>query len=237
MTRQSANDISTILRNAPLPSGLSSLSPRHIAYKTGTSFGFRDAWAFGSTPSVTIGVWVGRADGTPRPGAFARETAAPLLFRLFDLLPEEALPAEVTAVPAADPPASVLAPALHHLPARDGNPLLARFPRIVYPPPGAILALGPGQPVTLEAAGGVPPYRWAINGIPLKQPLVDQGTSWQPDGPGYLHVTLTDGQDHSVQEDVLLQWTPPDGPASRGQRQPRMISPRMISLHRPRSVR
>ncbi|MEJ0047654.1 MAG: hypothetical protein WDN04_17175 [Rhodospirillales bacterium] len=153
------------------------------------------------------------------------------------MLPEEALPAEVTAVPAADPPASVLAPALHHLPARDGNPLLARFPRIVYPPPGAILALGPGQPVTLEAAGGVPPYRWAINGIPLKQPLVDQGTSWQPDGPGYLHVTLTDGQDHSVQEDVLLQWTPPDGPASRGQRQPRMISPRMISLHRPRSVR
>ncbi len=62
-------------------------SARIIAWKTGTSFGFKDAWAIGVTPEFTIGVWVGNADGEPRPELVGLKAAAPLLFDLFDLLP------------------------------------------------------------------------------------------------------------------------------------------------------
>lgn len=57
-----------------------------IAWKTGTSYGFRDAWAIGVTPKLTIGVWVGRPDGTPSPGYFGAVTALPVLFRIHDFL-------------------------------------------------------------------------------------------------------------------------------------------------------
>lgn len=57
-----------------------------IAWKTGTSYGFRDAWAVGVTPKLTIGIWVGRPDGTPSPGYFGAVTALPVLFRIQDYL-------------------------------------------------------------------------------------------------------------------------------------------------------
>ncbi|MDR2239799.1 MAG: penicillin-binding protein 1C [Zoogloeaceae bacterium] len=56
---------------------------RGIAWKTGTSFGFRDAWSIGVSDRYTIGVWVGRPDGTPNPGFFGANIAAPLLVDLF----------------------------------------------------------------------------------------------------------------------------------------------------------
>ena len=74
---------------------------RRIAFKTGTSFGFRDAWALGTTPKVTIGVWIGRPDGTPNPGSFGAVSALPLLFELFDGISQASLGNE------AGPPASV----------------------------------------------------------------------------------------------------------------------------------
>ncbi|HET9047951.1 MAG TPA: penicillin-binding protein 1C [Chiayiivirga sp.] len=58
-----------------------------LAWKTGTSYGFRDAWAIGAAPGATIGVWIGRPDGTPLPGQYGAITALPLLFALHDLLP------------------------------------------------------------------------------------------------------------------------------------------------------
>ena len=60
---------------------------RQLAWKTGTSFGFRDAWAVGVTDAWTIGVWVGRPDGTPNPGFFGANVAAPLLGDLVAALP------------------------------------------------------------------------------------------------------------------------------------------------------
>ncbi|WP_353776939.1 penicillin-binding protein 1C [Winogradskyella sp. 3972H.M.0a.05] len=60
---------------------------KQIAWKTGTSFGFRDAWAIGTTKDYTVGVWVGNADGEGRPGLVGVQTAAPILFDVFDLLP------------------------------------------------------------------------------------------------------------------------------------------------------
>lgn len=59
---------------------------RGIAWKTGTSFGFRDAWSVGVSDLYTVGVWVGRPDGTPNPGFFGANIAAPLLVDIFDAL-------------------------------------------------------------------------------------------------------------------------------------------------------
>ncbi|KQY52854.1 penicillin-binding protein 1C [Lysobacter sp. Root494] len=60
-----------------------------VAWKTGTSYGFRDAWALGSTRRYTVGVWVGRPDGTPLPGQYGAVTALPLLFEVVDSLPTQ----------------------------------------------------------------------------------------------------------------------------------------------------
>jgi penicillin-binding protein 1C len=62
-------------------------SSRDIAWKTGTSFGFRDAWAIGVTPEYTIGVWVGNATGEGKQGLIGVKTAAPILFDVFNQLP------------------------------------------------------------------------------------------------------------------------------------------------------
>ncbi len=61
-------------------------SSKQIAWKTGTSFGFRDAWAIGATKDFVVGVWVGNADGEGRPGLVGVQTAAPILFDVFDKL-------------------------------------------------------------------------------------------------------------------------------------------------------
>ena len=60
---------------------------QQIAWKTGTSFGFRDAWAAGVTPRYAVGVWAGNADGEGRPGLVGVHVAAPVLFDIFDQLP------------------------------------------------------------------------------------------------------------------------------------------------------
>ena len=65
---------------------------RRVAWKTGTSYGFRDAWALGSTTDYTVGVWVGRPDGTPMPGQYGAITALPLLFEVVDSLPRSSGP-------------------------------------------------------------------------------------------------------------------------------------------------
>ena len=63
-------------------------SSRKVAWKTGTSFGFRDAWAIGITPEYVVSVWVGNATGQGRPGIIGVQAAAPVLFDVFNLLPE-----------------------------------------------------------------------------------------------------------------------------------------------------
>ena len=71
-----------------------------VAWKTGTSYGYRDAWAIGGTRRYTVGVWVGRPDGTPLPGQYGAATALPLLFEVVDSLPRQSGDAERLARPA-----------------------------------------------------------------------------------------------------------------------------------------
>ena len=72
--------VGNILIGAPPPDNA---PPGRIAFKTGTSYGYRDAWAVGYDGRMTMGVWVGRADGAPVPGLVGRATAAPILFDAF----------------------------------------------------------------------------------------------------------------------------------------------------------
>lgn len=65
---------------------------RELAWKTGTSYGYRDSWALGTSPDYSIGVWLGRPDNTPLPGTHALANAAPLLFRIAALLPPDRQP-------------------------------------------------------------------------------------------------------------------------------------------------
>ena len=81
-----------VLRNVNRPEGNENWEffnrAKNIAWKTGTSFGFRDAWAIGTTPEYVVGVWVGNADGEGRPGLTGHSAAAPILFDVYDALPQ-----------------------------------------------------------------------------------------------------------------------------------------------------
>lgn len=209
-TGEAADEIGEILRGAPLPDGIAPSRPRPVAYKTGTSYGFRDAWSVGYSPAYTVAVWVGRIEGSPRPGSFGRNTAAPLLFKLFDLLPleDDAVPWPRSASVEAMAP---LSPSLRRF--APGRPMLAAIeastPRIVFPPAGAVLDYrardGAATPIALEAAGGTPPYRWAVNGAPLPPPPLGTMPSWLPDGAGFARISLTDGDDRTASETVRLR--------------------------------
>ncbi len=189
ISQHAAADVAAILRAHPAPLGVAPDPAHPIAYKTGTSYGFRDAWAAGFTPGYTVVVWVGRRDNTPLPGATGRDMAAPILFHLFGLLPAEAAvsdTAPVSRVP--------VAPALARM---SGQPGL----RVMFPPGNVDLAYDPVAPIDLRAAGGQPPYRWLVDGRPLTPTL---HTLWSPDGPGFVHLTVLDRAGHSASADVRL---------------------------------
>jgi penicillin-binding protein 1C len=217
MTQHAARMITAILRSAPPPDGRMPggliRDPRPIAYKTGTSYGFRDAWAVGYSPSWTVGVWTGRADGTPRPGAYGRNTAAPLLFAVFDRLPTETEPDPLARVPDALRTATE-APVprgLRLFTERDSTrmPGSATPPRIQFPPDGAQLDLtqdsGGRGPLKLEANSGTPPYRWSVNGLPIPTPPYAAAPSWQPDGPGFVRVTVVDAAGRRASASVRVR--------------------------------
>ena len=185
--------VGDVLAGAPLPDGFASLPvalrDRRIAFKTGTSAGFRDAWAAGYSANWTVVVWVGHADGTPRPGQLGRLSALPVLFKAFSRLPAE----DNRAQPA---PADVLRVASYHeLPLRMrtlGPGADAHgAPRIAYPPADARIELGSREAVPLSALGGEGRLRWLVDGRPL------DGTSWVPDGPGTVRVAVVDEAGHS----------------------------------------
>ena len=131
---------------------------RRLAFKTGTSYGYRDFWAIGYDPEVTIGVWAGRPDGTPMPGHSGRLTAAPILFKIADLL-GPAPPRSET-----PPPAGALLVGRNELPLASAEarsrPLAqtaaSNGPKIVYPPDAALIEWH-GEELPLEATGGRAP--------------------------------------------------------------------------------
>jgi penicillin-binding protein 1C len=202
--------VTDILVNAPPPPGMLPAEvrrARHLAVKTGTSYGYRDAWAVGYDAQVTIAVWAGRPDGTPMPGRSGRITAAPVLFKIADLLG----PARPEAMP--EPPPGVLRvsrrelpPGLRRLdpsPREIGAGRDAGGPKIVYPPDGATVAWD-GAELALEATGGSFPLRWLVDGRPLPTAPPRRALYWQPDGDGFVRLTVIDGHGRSARATVRL---------------------------------
>jgi penicillin-binding protein 1C len=142
-----------------------------LAYKTGTSYGYRDAWAVGFDGRYVLGVWVGRPDNAAVPGLTGYATAAPLLFEAFERLPgphaplPKAPPDDIAARhrrPAGRPAA--LQPAR---PARSRRAAHGAAAVIVHPPDGASVDLDGPSLLALKLEGGAAPFRWLANGRPL----------------------------------------------------------------------
>jgi penicillin-binding protein 1C len=181
-----------------------------IAFKTGTSYGYRDAWSVGFDGKRTIGVWVGRPDGMPVPGLVGRAAAAPILFDAFARSGK--LPAALPAAPrgtliAANaklpPPLQRFRPSLA---SGDGGPPL----RIMFPPDGARLELAAGEgggvdPVALKISGGAAPLTVLVNGIPLGAASTRRTVFFTPDGPGFVRLTVMDAKGSADSVMVRLQ--------------------------------
>ncbi|HWB48264.1 MAG TPA: penicillin-binding protein 1C [Stellaceae bacterium] len=202
--------VNDILVNAPPPPGMLPAAvrrARRLAFKTGTSYGFRDAWAVGYDPEVTIAVWVGRPDGTPLPGITGRTAAAPVVFKIADLLG----PPAVKATPG--PPPGALLVARRSLPAGlqrlDPGPAERAGrdpggPKILYPPDGSIVEWH-GEAVPLEASGGTGPLRWLADGKPLPPGEPRQELFWAPVSIGFARLTVVDAAGRSAHATVRLQ--------------------------------
>jgi penicillin-binding protein 1C len=190
--------VGKILIGAPPP-----LNAPHgrLAFKTGTSYGYRDAWSVGYDGRMTIGVWVGRPDGVPVPGLVGRVSAAPILFDAFartGLMPVPLPPAPKGALLVAT---GQLPPPLRHFNAGDGLFLASEAPRIMFPPDGARLELSGGQNgghapdlVALKIAGGAAPLTVMVNGVPLPARGSRRTLFFQPDGPGFVRLTVMDAR-------------------------------------------
>ena len=190
---EAARTVAAILKNLPLPRGVTPAHPLTeapaFAAKTGTSFGYRDAWALGVDGRYVAGVWMGRVDGTPRPGRLGRDDALPLLHAVFGLLP----PHPDRRLPEPARPLSEPAPAALRGLDHGAGAAGARVARLVvdFPPDHATLKLsrhGRFQPVPLKTKGGAGAVRWLVNGQPLRDAL------WRPDGPGSATITALDAR-------------------------------------------
>ncbi|HCB14785.1 MAG TPA: penicillin-binding protein 1C [Gammaproteobacteria bacterium] len=207
-----------ILRGSPVPQDaappVSVTRPRFIAHKTGTSYGFRDAWALGFDADYVVGVWVGRPDGSPSPGHYGRNTAAPLLFRVFDLLPEPVNPFPL-------PPdhalrvvnRTQLPERLRYFRTRPVSQSLGAPPlSITFPVTGTTVEL-PGQEgawveLPLTAQGGVRPLHWLVNGQPLPVDPWRREAFWVPDGEGQAWITVLDQSGQAANAEVWISRMP-----------------------------
>jgi penicillin-binding protein 1C len=203
--------VSEILREVEAPQGARRIP---IAYKTGTSYGYRDAWAVGFDGRYVLGVWVGRPDAAPVPGLSGITTAAPLLFDAF-------VRSGVEHGAFSPPPADLVARTRSQLPfalrkfrprGDAPAPLLAGsapHPRIVYPPQGARVALSSrGEnrltPLVIKLQGGAAPYRLIANGAPLPKPSRRKEFHWMPDGVGASTLTVMDADGRAASVNVFI---------------------------------
>ena len=176
-----------------------------LAYKTGTSYGHRDAWAIGFDGRHVIGVWMGRADGTPVPGAFGGELAAPALFQAFDRLK----PA-LTPLPPA-PPATLLVSnaelpqPLQHFRSRNAAfEVAADAPAVDFPPDGAEVELL-NNSLLVRVRGGVAPFTWLADGVPVAVALNTRETMLALPGAGFVTLSVIDAKGHAARAQVRLR--------------------------------
>jgi penicillin-binding protein 1C len=196
MEPAAAWQVGNVLMGTPPPENA---ARNRIAFKTGTSYGYRDAWSVGFDGRITIGVWVGRPDGAPVPGLIGRVAAAPILFDAFARTGK--LP---TALPKAPRGALVAANAKLPLPLRRFRPLgelvragAEQAPHIQFPLNGSRIDVDrsagtEAAAMPVKVSGGVLPLTMMVNGLAVgeidsrRQRLID------PPGPGFARLTVID---------------------------------------------
>ncbi|RST80059.1 penicillin-binding protein 1C, partial [Aquibium carbonis] len=211
LTPQAVWQVTDILAGVAPPQGAPRLG---IAYKTGTSYGYRDAWSVGYDGRHVLGVWVGRPDGGSVPGLTGYLAAAPILFEAFSK-------AGIGLTPLPRPPAGALRLAASELPfalrrfAPPSQALVAGAPtepapEIVYPPQGARVDLGQAaqkqvMPLALKLNGGRAPFRWLANGRPVEVSGRRRTASWMPDGTGFQTLTVIDAAGRAASVKVFVE--------------------------------
>lgn len=163
-----------------------------IAFKTGTSYGYRDAWAVGFDGRRTIAVWVGRPDGQPVPGMIGREAAAPILFEAFARLVTQPAPLKSAPREALEARNADLPPPLRFFGRMAGQVRLGDGPRIVFPPNGASLERVADEPLALKIDGGAGRITVLLDGVPAGTPTQGAAFFWQPAGAGFVRLTVMD---------------------------------------------
>lgn len=207
LNRETAWHVTKILQETHAPSGFLDncfTKQSAFAYKTGTSYGYRDAWAIGYTPDFTLGVWVGKPDGTPSINHTGRSTAAPILFKLLRFLPNTNQKQW-----SFSPPAGSLSLKSYELPRslkilqRQDNDLdIAKNKafRIQFPKDGCVVYVEKTKPIHCILSGGRPPYYAFINGQPLAESFLKSDIRWQPQTTGFMEFSVIDsaGQSDSI---------------------------------------
>jgi penicillin-binding protein 1C len=188
--------VTDILKDAPPPA---SARGGRIAYKTGTSYGYRDAWAVGFDGRHTIAVWVGRPDGASTPGLTGRTAAAPVLFDAFQRIAERREPLP-------KPPSGALRVAGADLPpplkrfregaeeAPQAGPFLIAPVQIAFPPDRAEIEVeGDSDPVIVKAEGGALPLTWLVDDAPVAGAgPASRELAWTPNGKGFVSLSVID---------------------------------------------
>jgi len=187
---EAADQVLEILRQGAPPDGhaLAQLRPeaQRIAFKTGTSYGYRDALAAGVGGGYVVAVWTGRPDGGARAGLTGRDAALPLVFDVFDRLQAAGGAPDLDQDAGAPPPV-----ALRQIAGQDDPP-----PVLMFPQDGATLHLdaygdaGPG--LALSAQGH--DLSWYVDGAPTPTNPQTGQTLWRPRGPGFYRVEAVDAQ-------------------------------------------
>jgi penicillin-binding protein 1C len=190
--------VTDILKDAPPPPNA---AKGRIAYKTGTSYGYRDAWAAGYDGRYTIAVWVGRPDGVPTPGMIGRTAAAPILFDAFARLAGKrvAFPGAPSGVLKLS--GSELPPPLKRFRESDdentaAGPYLEPSVLIAFPPDRAELELDEvrGEGLVIKAEGGALPLTWMVDGEPISSDPHRRELAWQPTGEGFVRLSVVDAK-------------------------------------------
>lgn len=176
-----------------------------LAYKTGTSYGHRDAWAIGYDGRHVIGVWMGRPDGTPVPGAFGADLAAPVLFQAFARLKPTLDPQ-----PSAPPATLLLSNAqlpqpLQHFRSRSAAFEVAKdAPAVAFPPDGSEVELLP-EGLLVRVRGGTAPFTWMADGVPVAVSLGGRETMLPALGKGFVTLSVIDSAGRSARAKVRLR--------------------------------
>jgi penicillin-binding protein 1C len=203
--------VADILRGAPPPTHAKAGG---VAFKTGTSYGYRDAWAAGFDGRYVVAVWLGRPDSTATPGLTGLTKAAPMLFDAFTQIGPDRAPLE-------SPPHGVISAATIALP-----PPLVNFREaggegtaepgradppvhIAFPPDRAELEIAQAgnddRPIAFKAEGGALPLTWLVNGAPIEAAPHRREAFWKPSGEGFVQLSVIDSHGNTDRVTIRLR--------------------------------